>query len=175
MSTDATAAGGSSRPEWAKLYGVDVIALPLSTFVALRFWWSYFGCHDITLMSVAVLCSGAEVARRLLAARRSGQRPFTFFADRRADLFAAIMLATGPWPIVPSLDRFLSLDLSTIPTGLWLFALSGMLVFAARRLMSVSAYHPRADGRTPIRHLTGVPNSHQASIFLIPAGEEPCI
>ncbi len=170
MSRDDAVAGGPDRPRWVKLYAFDVVALLLSTFVTLRFWWSYFACHNIPLMTVAILCSSAETARRLLVAKRLWQRPATFFSDRRSDLLVGIVLGTGPWPILPVLEPSISPQFSALPMWLWLFALSGMLVIAARRLMIAVADLSHADRRSPIRQLVAVPDLHMASIFVMSSG-----
>jgi hypothetical protein len=166
----ASVTPGRDSLSWLKIYMFDVVTLLLTMLLALKFWWTYLGLHDSLLMSVALACSSAEVMRRLVVAKRLWQRPATFFSDRRSDLLAGIVLGTGPWPMLPVLDPSLSWQHFAVPMWLRLFALSGVLVFSARRLivsLECSAHH---DRRTLLRQLTAVPDIHVASMIVAPVG-----
>ena len=164
------ASTGSDRRSltWLKIHMFDVVTLFLTTVLALKFWWAYLGLHDVLLLAAAIVASLAETARRLVVARRHWQRPATFFSDRRSDLLAAILLGTGPWPMLPVLVLPLAWNSFTVPMWLRVFASTGMIVLSARRLSVVLESSARQDGRTPIRQLTAVPDLHMASMMVLP-------
>ena len=94
-----TVAASSTVSTWARAHVVDVITLVLGTFLALRFWYLFFGVGDYRLMSILTAIAACEVAKRVILACRQQGRPQLFCSDRRADLMAALALGTAPWPI----------------------------------------------------------------------------
>jgi hypothetical protein len=85
--------------DWARKHFIDIATLVLGTFLALRFWYLFFGVGDYRLMTILTAIAACEVAKRVIVASRRAERPQLFCSDRRADLMAALALGTAPWPI----------------------------------------------------------------------------
>ena len=146
--SNAASAGSDQRSlTWLKIHMFDVVTLFLTTVLALKFWWAYLGLHDVLLLATAIVASFAETVRRLVVARRHWQRPATFFSDRRSDLLAAILIGTGPWPMLPVLVLPLTWNALMVPIWLRVFASTGMIVLSARRLSAVLESSAGQGGR----------------------------
>jgi len=147
----------------------DVVTLLLATTAALKFWWASLGIQDLGLLGVAAFASIAEALRRVAIARRHWQRPSTFFSDRRSDLLIAILLASGPRPILPSFAPSLMAPSFSVPVWVRLLVLTGVVVLATRRLLAAVDFgSKRHVHETAIRQLIAVPDAHIASMFLLP-------
>jgi hypothetical protein len=143
----------------------DVLTLLLTTYLALKFWWIYLGLNDQMLLVAIVAASAAETMRRVVVAKRHWQRPATFFSDRRSDLLAAILLGTGPWPVLPAIAPSLLVQTS-VPVVLRLLIVSGVVALSMKRLAVTIDISKGADRRTPVRQLRAVPSLHTAMLFL---------
>src|SRR5262245_38092899 len=94
----------SAAPGWVRMHLIDLVALPLGTALSLRCWQVLFGIKDplfIGIWTAAVVC---EMARRVVDARRNGERPGMMCQERRLDFVAAVLLGLGPAPIAASLN-----------------------------------------------------------------------
>jgi hypothetical protein len=143
----------------------DVVALLLTTYLALKFWWIYLGLHDQWLLVAVVAASAAETMRRVVVAKRHWQRPATFFSDRRSDLLAAILLGTGPWPVLPAIAPPL-LAQTSLPVVVRLLVVSGVVALSIKRLAVTIDFCTGPYRRTPVRQLRAVPTLHSAMLLL---------
>lgn len=162
---------GGQNLSWLKLYLFDVVTLTFATMAVVRFWCVYFGLHDKGLLTALAAAAGVEVTRRTAAARRAFQRPITFCGDRRRDLLAAILLAAGPWPILPTLP-LPAIAAWPASTGPLLMLLGGVGVVSGVAMRTVVARDFRLSRLEPrpVRELTTVPPMHVASLFVLPNG-----
>jgi hypothetical protein len=161
----------SQSLDWLKLYWFDLATLIVATTAVTRFWWEYFDVRDkATLMALAAAAL-IDAVRRAVAARRAFLRPTTFCGERRRDLLAAILLAVGPWPILPT-PRLPPIDaawpVATQPIVMLVAAAVGggiVMSIAASRIVLLN----RA-GRFAVRELSAVPALHVASLLVLPNG-----
>jgi len=168
MASNAAAApAGLNRPAagWLRVYMFDVLTLLLTTYLALKFWWVYLGLHDQLLLVAVVAASATEAMRRVVVAKRHWQRPGTFFSDRRSDLLAAILLGTGPWPVLPVIAPSLLVHTS-VPVVVRLLVVSGVVALSMKRLAVTIDFCTGGDRRTPVRQLRVVPDLHTAMLLL---------
>src|SRR5262245_30610821 len=137
MAPSSITAHGTGRTgsAWLWVHMFDVVTLLLATTAVLKFWWAYLGIQDLGLLGVAAFASIAEALRRVAIARRQWQRPSTFFGDRRSDLLVAILLASGPGPILPFAPSLMAPSFS-VPVWVRLLVLTGVVVLATRRLLA---------------------------------------
>jgi hypothetical protein len=103
--------------------------------------------------------------RRVVVAKRLWQRPGTFFSDRRSDLLAAILLGTGPWPVLPAIAPSLFVQTS-LPVVVRLLVVSGVVALSMKRLAVTIDYCTGRERRTPVRQLRAVPDLHIAMLVL---------
>lgn len=146
---------------WVRRYWSDLVALAVASLVVTQYWWAYFGLHDRKLWLPIAVFTLIEITRRVRAAHRTFERPIVFCGDRRHDLLAAIALAVGPWPIVPTLDV-----VSSVQTPARL-TIAAAIAVAAGVLAFGRSIHHALPGRTRIRQLTTVPSHHAASLFVL--------
>jgi hypothetical protein len=170
----AAATGRSTGTEattgvWLRLYMFDAATLLLTTLVVVKFWCSFFDVHSQLLVSALIIAGLAESFGRLASARRRWTRPQTFSATRRFDLFAAILLGTGPWPVADVLGRpgatlFAAVSL---PDSLMTATAIAAVGIAFSRLMLVLGRWPAPANTALVRQLTAIPEMHVGNLKLV--------
>jgi hypothetical protein len=157
--------------DWLKLYWFDLATLAVATIAVTRFWWAYFEVRDRTVLMALAAAAVIEVVRRAIAARRAFLAPTTFCGERRRDLVAAILLAVGPWPILPT-PRLPAIDaawpVATQPIVLLIAAVVGGAIVI--RIVVDRIALPNRLERFSVRELSAVPALHVASLFVLPNG-----
>jgi hypothetical protein len=83
---------------------IDLVALPFGTAIALRFWQGLLGVRDPLFIAIWAAAAVCEMARRIVEARRQGERPMIICHERRFDFGAVVLLGAGPWPIAAALN-----------------------------------------------------------------------
>lgn len=156
--------------DWLRQYWFDLVTLFLASIAVARCWWTYFDLHDRRLWLPIAAATLVGITRRIGAARHAQQRPITFCSDRRQDLLAAIALAVGPWPIIPTFAFRPIGVVWTAPAGPALaLAIVGIVIAAtAMRAIGSRTIQSLWRERVAIRELTGVPARHVASLFVVP-------
>jgi hypothetical protein len=163
--------GSSSQTlDWLKLYWFDLATLTVATTAVTRFWWAYFEVGDRAMLMVLAAAALIDVVRRAVAARRAFLAPTTFCGERRRDLVAAILLAVGPWPILPTL-RLPTID-AAWPVATQPIALLVAAVVIGAIVISIVVDRivlPNRLERFAVRELSAVPALHVASLWVLPS------
>jgi hypothetical protein len=134
MSSQAT--DSMTTAVWTRRHLFDVVVLVFGTILMLRFWFVVFGVQNRVFMTILASLSLGEIVKRVILARRRGERPALFCAERRFDLISAIALGTLPWPITVPLN--LASPLAALPS---IFAFAGsMRPLAGVLVIGVAAY-----------------------------------
>ena len=164
--------GSSSQTvDWLKLYWFDLATLTVATTAVTRFWWAYFDVRDKALLMVLAGVALIDVVRRAVAARRAFLRPAIFCGERRHDLLAAILLAVGPRPILPT-PRLPPIDAA------WPVATQPIVILVAAAVVGGIVFSIVVDRmgllnraeRFAVRELSAVPAQHVASLLVLPNG-----
>lgn len=163
--------GSSSQTlDWLKLYWFDVATLTVATTAVTRFWWAYFDVRDKAVLIALAGAALIDVVRRTVAARRAFLAPTTFCGERRRDLVAAILLAAGPWPILPT-PRLPPIGAAWLVATQPIVMLVGAAVVGGI-VMSIVAGRivlPNRLERFAVRELSAVPALHVASLLVLPS------
>lgn len=160
--------------QWLRDHAIDVVTLLVTTILVVKFWWAFLGLHDRLVLAAAAIASTLEAARRINGARRQGLRPVTVSANRRLDLFAGIVLGTGPWPIAQVLDGGpvgAAWQSFACPPWLRVLGVTGILGLSVWRLVFAESAGPTS--RPAIRQLASVPDLHTASMLLFSTAGTP--
>jgi hypothetical protein len=163
--------GSSSQSlDWLKLYWFDLATLSVATIAVTRFWWSYFEVRNQAMLTVLASAALIDVVRRAVAARRAFLRPTTFGGERRHDLLAAVLLAVGPYPILP-MPRLPAID-AAWPVGMQPIVILVAAAVVGGIVMSVIVriVVPHRVERFAVRELSAVPALHVASLLVLPNG-----
>jgi hypothetical protein len=88
-----------SAARWLRANLFDVAVVLLGTVLTLRFWYIVFGVQDARVIAILMAAASCQALRCVIVSCRSHVRPQFVSSDRRADLLAAIALATAPWPV----------------------------------------------------------------------------
>jgi hypothetical protein len=155
--------------DWLTLYWFDLATLAFATAAVTRLWLGYFDVRQPAMLLTLSAAALIDLLRRAVAARRTFVRPAIFSGERRQDLLTAILLAVGPWPMLPA-PHLPAIDAAwpLAPKPLLMAIPAAVVAGIVMSIIVGRILLPHRIERFAVRQLRTIPAPHVASLLVLP-------